>query len=196
MEAKCISKAYALLKEAKILLIEKTWKLKSNDNNIILESKRKQANDMPYYRLNTVINKKSNQLFNKILFNNLKDAQNFDSEISEFSILESGNNWRICRQVNQSAWPVWARETVYAQVIIHEDKQTWIVGFSVNHSKAPLQEDKYVRAKINMAIYGLIDMGDKTFIWKLSHIDPSGLITPNMLTLYSDKIVSIVNNWK
>lgn len=196
MENKYVTRAHILLKEAKNLLIENNWKQKSNNNDVILESKQKHTDDIPYYRLNTVINKRCGQLFNKIWFNNLKEARKFDSDISEFAILESGNNWRVCRQVNQSAWPVWARETVYAQVVINEGKQTWIIGFSVSHSKAPLQENKYVRAKINMAIYGLIDMGDKTFVWELSYINPAGSITSNMLTLYSDKLIDIVNNWK
>jgi len=193
-----LQKANKLLELSKQRLIEKNWNIVTNNNNIILESKEyPKTCSIPCYRVNSIINKTQEDLLKKIWFTNEKKMKKEDSDIVEWKILESGNNWRICRQVNQSTWPVWERETVFAQVLIYDNDNIWIVAFSVDHPKAPLQSDKYVRAIVHTSVYGIIKCNSQTsYIWKLSQVDPGGSINTSMVNIYSSKLVDIVENWK
>ena len=193
-----LQKANKILGNSKHKLVEKNWNIISNKNNIILESKEyPKICSVPCYRLNSIINKSQGDLLNKIWFTNEKKMMKEDSDIIEWKILESGNNWRICRQINKSTWPVWERETVFAQVLIYDNDNIWIVAFSVDHPKAPLQDNKYVRVIVHTSVYGIIkSTNQSSYVWKLSQIDPGGSINASMVDIYSNKLIDIVENWK
>lgn len=190
-------KALELLKEVKQSFVEEDWTFVLEQEDVILEKKDfLNVCPIPRYRIDTVIDKKSSELVDKIWNTDYDSAKVDDPDIIDWNIIDSGDDWKVIRQTNKMPWPVWTRESVVAQVKIVDGETVWIVAFSVEHKNAPRDDYNYVRTNVCMSVYGFTDCDDKTEAYRMAQIDPCGAIPVYVVNSYAGKLVDVVNSWK
>lgn len=201
------TKCLQVLERAKTLLFETDWTPQSNNNDILLESKNfPEVCPVACFRATTLVDKSIDYLMDQLVNETEESRKLEDPDIVSWNLVESSNHsdlstlkpngYRVCTQINKMQWPLWSRETVYAQMKVIEDDASWFVNFSVNHESVPLQENQYVRAIIYLSVYKFSKEGDKTRVHRISHIDPSGNIPSSVVTLYSGKLTQPLEQWK
>ena len=189
--------AHKIMGHASILLSQTDWNLISDNNGVMLESKSfPEICPVSCFRADAIIENNSEFLSNCIWNQTEEDVKNKDTDVLSWEILDEGPDWKVFRQINRMPWPIWSREVVCAQVKVQKEDTTWIVMFSVNHQAAPRQDNQYVRAVIHQSIYKFIKEDNKTHVWKLSHIDPSGNIPAFVIDLYANKLAQVLYDWK
>lgn len=194
---KYLSHALTLINNAKKLIAEQDWTQVSHSDDITLECKDfPDVCDVHCYRANSITDKTPEELANKVWNITEQTQKADDQDIIEWKVVDGGSNWRVFAQLNKLPFPMWPRQTLCCQMILQEGGTYWIVSYSIDHDKVPKQEDKYVRTKVVMLINKFERVGNKTHIWRLSQVDPSGNIPKSVLNLYSGKIVTAVKKLK
>jgi len=198
---KYLSHALTLINKAKTLIAEQDWTQVSHSDDITLDCKDfPDVCDVHCYRANSITDKTPEQLANQVWNVTEQTQKTDDHDIMEWKVVEGGNNWRVFAQLNKLPWPLFPRQTLCAQMVLQEEEASndiyWTVSYSIDHDKVSKQEDKYVRTKVVMLINKFEKVGNKTHIWRLSQVDPSGNIPKSVLNLYSSKIVTAVKKLK
>ena len=117
-----------------------------------------------------------------------------DDEILEYEIVENITpNARVCRQVNKLPWPLWPRETVYIQHRFEHEGVVYILAYSVDHPKAPLQPTKYVRSISRVSGYVLMPSTDGTLVYRIAHVDPAGYIPASIVNSCATKTTVVLH---
>jgi len=148
---------------------------------------------IPLYHVTTTSKKPVKQWIDRVWNVNEAVVKSDDVDAESWKILESGNNWRIVRQVNNLKWPIWQRELVFAQIRVDKEDASYLVMYSVQHPKAPLIPDTYVRAHMHTNVYGFKNQDGLTLASKTTQIDPAGLIPVSVVTKYTDKLTHMLN---
>jgi len=156
-------KAFEILSKAKNLLNEFDWTTVSNVNSVLLQQK-----DFPEvcstscFRVSTHVKKPMNELVDNIRLSTEESEKQDDPDILEWSVVETGSNYRVIRQVNKMQWPIWDRESVYVENYLREAEDTIaVVAYSIDHKLLPVQSNKYVRPIIHMLVYRFVECIDK-----------------------------------
>lgn len=191
-----IERANQLLVRVKVLLSQTDWTLISDTNNIRLESKTfPNICAVDCFRTSGVINS-TPQILCKEVWNETEGSiKKKDPDITEYKIVDQGDNWKVYYQVNKMSWPLWSRKACCAQVKIQEGEDYWILIFSVDHEKVPLENETYVRPIVHGSIYKFELFNGKTKVSKLSHIDPSGYIPASVVSMYASKLTKTISDW-
>ncbi|CAH6421660.1 START domain-containing protein [uncultured virus] len=117
-----------------------------------------------------------------------------DDEILEYEIVETVTpNARVCRQVNKLPWPLWPRETVFMQHRFEHEGVVYILAYSTDHSKAPLQPAKYVRSISRVSGYVLMPSVDGTLVYRIAHVDPAGMIPASIVNSCATKTTAVLS---
>ena len=191
------AKAMKLLNRVKSLVNCTDWELVSDTDGIKLESKEyPDICPILCYRVNGMVPKSTEELIDMVWNVTEKSNKEEDPDILEWKIVESGDNWRVCSQINKMQWPLWSREVVFSQVKIIEPNTSWLLSFSVDHDKQPEDDTKYVRAVVHMNVFRFEKVGNNTRVWKFSHIDPSGYIPVAVINLYASKLIQVIKKWQ
>ncbi|QKF93495.1 lipid-binding START domain-containing protein [Fadolivirus algeromassiliense] len=189
--------ATKLLTRVKQLLSETDWTLVSNTNDVILENKSfPEICAIDCFRANGFVNHQPEDLWNEIWNENERSLKAKDPDISEWKVVELGENYKVYTQVNRMPWPLWFRHACCAQVRMQEDNCYWILIFSVDHEKAPLDTTMYVRPIVHMSVYKFENEGTGSRVSKIGHIDPSGNIPAYVVNMYASKLTKPLLDWK
>ena len=198
-----LPKALYILKNAKKYLSqEELWAhISTNDKGTILKKMEfPSISPIPCFMIECILNKPLLEAISRIWDVKDEDMQQIDHDIVSWEKLASGNDWKVCHQINTAPWPIWPRELVYAHVKIVESDITWLVAYSIKHPNVPLHDNKYVRAEVIMSIWGFTRLGKtggdyhKTKVYRIAHIEPRGMIPAWLVTATVSKHVSIVEN--
>lgn len=147
----------------------------------------------PCYEASLQSKKTANHWIDRVWNVNEKIVKSDDIDAASWEILESGTNWRIVRQVNNMKWPIWPREVVFAQIRLDCDAGSYLVMYSVNHPKAPLRPNDFVRAHMHTNIYAFEQKDGHVYASKTSQIDPAGDLPVWLVTKYTDKLTHMLN---
>lgn len=187
-------RACQLINETKKLITEKDWDSEMF-NNINVESKiLSNACSHPCYRITTLSNKKPDDLLNYLWNEQEMNKHLNNSSISEWSLIETSDNARICTQKNNLIWPLNDRRSTYVQMKFMDKTSIWFVSFSVDHPSVKLESD-CVKVNVNRMIYRFTIENDKTRIWKFALVDP-GCTIPNILNFFfMDELTKDMKYW-
>lgn len=153
--------------------------------------------DIPCYLGSTIINKPIEKLINKVWKIDVNTAMKNDSTMTDCKIIESSNVHRVYSEYHKMTWPVWPRHVVYAQVKVEENNITYIVSYSINHSKVPLDTNNYVRSNVIMSVYEYVPIDKNiTSVRRLTQIDPCGTIPKFIVDVFANKQIEKLNSWK
>lgn len=191
--------------EEKIKFIERLlssnegWTTVSTEQNIVTKSAKIDKSSiecfMSYGLVKSPINKLVNYLWK--IYDNIEGVKIQDADVVEYSILENiDNGCRVCRQVNHLPWPLWSRESVYAQYVKQIDSnRICIVMYSVNHNAAPVNLNSYVRTNINISAIYLEKIDQhSTKVYRIAHVDPSGYIPSSITNTYVYKTRELIKH--
>jgi hypothetical protein len=193
-------KAFDILSKAKTLMNQSDWTTVSNENNVLLQKK-----DFPEvcstscFRVSTHIKKPMNGLVDNIRLSTEETEKQDDPDVLEWSVIETGSNYRVIRQVNKMQWPIWNREVLYVENYLREAEDTIsIVAYSIDHNLVPVQSNQYVRPILHMSVYRFLECtdGKTTHVTKITHMDPGGYIPASVVNMYADRMANTINKWK
>jgi len=114
-----------------------------------------------------------------------------DSDILDWSVVETGDDYRVYYQENNLPWPLWHRTTVYVQYLIEEDGTYYWVGVSTTHPDKPDEPKKFVRATITISVYAFEPHSDGSKVTRLLHVNPQGNIPAGVVNSLSSALINI-----
>lgn len=181
----------------KQLLIQNDWTFISNNNDILLESKKFDNSPVSCFRASCIINSSASNLFNHIKSLNETDWKKLDNDITEWKILEQTNEYRTIAQVNKLPWPLWWRKGVNKLYEIENNGSYYMVGKSVDYNDMNKDASQYVIVNILQNIYAFeyIDT-NKTKVYRLLHLDPCGNIPNVVIDASANKLCNLLNELK
>lgn len=201
-----LNRAHLMLKTVNNYLTEPGWTTVSNECGTILKKKYfPKISAIACYILTRTISKSQDYLVSKIWDVDERIVKAADPDILSWRTVESGENWKVCHQINSAPWPIWPRELLFAQVKIRDPstpfrfemgpQTTWLVGFSIKHDDVPPDSTKYVRANIHMTVWGFTYVGPtKTRVTRVVLADPGGYIPEFFVDATVGKHVRIIND--
>jgi hypothetical protein len=191
------------------LVPENDWRYVSIVDGITLYNKEFPESPIPAYRCSTISpNSQHSKLVGGVWDVNEAGMKCMESSIKKWEIIETVPDCiftgyetsftcstRVLRQIN--AIPptliIWPREAIIVQAKITANDQTWFVTYSLDkHRLVPLNEKKYVRAKVFFNTFAFIKQGHNTLIHKLTLADPCGNIPTGIITMFSNKMVKLL----
>jgi hypothetical protein len=194
-----LSKTMEVLARCKIMALEKDWTKVSTVGGIPLLNKKFIESPIPAYRCEcTVPSFSHSELVKSVWDVDEKMMKSMESSIDRWEIIEQYPDCRVVRQVN-SLGPrmlIWPREVILVQARIVEADQTWFVTHSLDtHPAVPLDK-KFVRARIIFNSFGFIQQGENILVSKLTLGDPCGSIPTGIITMFSRKMVKLLDYLK
>ena len=121
--------------------------------------------------------------------------------ISDFEILEENEFFKVRRIEHKMPWPIYPRETVFTQHKIeeideHGNDLVWLVGYSVNHNKAPYKSKENVRTDVHMSVYKFRQISpNKTEVSRVAQVDPCGLIPKVVIDMKAGNAMATFKRW-
>lgn len=193
-----ITKAYDVLAEAKNRLKNNKWHhVVTKKGTELYKCDMPHICPTPCYLTKTIINQPLNTIVNKLWMINEDGAKENDPSVTDWAEIEKGLNYKVCTQHNKLMWPFWPRHVVFSQVKIEEKDATYLVANSVDHVKAPYDDDNYVRSFIHMSVYEYKAIDDNnTQITRITQVDPRGYIPISIVNLFATNQVDMFNRWK
>jgi hypothetical protein len=190
-----IAQSQRVLEKCRQMIKEKDWKFDSTVTGINLERKNFSDSPIPAYRCSKLISKTSHDHLIKAVWDvDENQMKKLDSSILTWQIVESGEDWRLIRQINYVAPFIWSRESLIMQHKIIEPKETWFVTYTIDdHEKVPRDDKKYVRANIVFNTFGFIQEESNTLVHKITLADPKGYLPVKIVTMFSHKMVHLLN---
>ena len=153
--------------------------------------------DFPCYMAKTVIQQPKDTVISKLWNVTEEMAKKWDPKMKSWTELERNENRKVCSQYNEMGALIWPRHTVFAQEKIELNGITYLVAYSVNHVKAPLDTKNYVRTNLHMSVYEYIANGSgSTTVTRIAMVDPSGSIPVWLVELFANSMVNMFNMWK
>lgn len=108
-----------------------------------------------------------------------------------FDIIDVPNDdTKVCYQINKNPL-IAARDSVYIQTKLKIDKSYYVVAYSINSNKAPVNKD-CVRTIINISAFILTPENDGTRISYILHADPGGLIPAFIVNNYINEHIMMM----
>lgn len=129
-------------------------------------------------------------------YNDFGSMKSHDSDVTLYNIIESNDNYRVCHQINSLQWPIWPRELVYYQTCITRNDNIYILMYSTESNSVPRQDDKYVRATINISGYVFKPHENGCMVYRIAHIEPNGSIPASIINGYADKTTHMIRTLK
>lgn len=156
----------------------------------------------PCYLTKTKINQPMDKVVNWLWKINEDGAKENDPSVLDWREIEKTDNFKIVSQHNKTGltgWVFWPREIVFLQAKFeNKDENTVnLVACSVEHPSVPLNDKKYVRARLHMSVYTFkADGPNATKIQRVTQLDPCGSIPVSIVNWFATGQVRMFNNWK
>ncbi|XWV24590.1 START domain containing protein [Tupanvirus deep ocean] len=181
------------------LLDDNNWEVVLESEGITTQKKMLPGCDIACFRSFGVINSEKNSLVEYVwnTYSNFDSVRSYDLDVSEYGIIcDFDDNSRVCRQVNSLPWPMWPRETVYLQKREDIGGASYIYMYSVECNEVPRQDNKYVRATINISAYVFRPTIDGCMVYRIAHVDPCGSIPVSLVNSYATKTTNMIRHLK
>lgn len=197
MEAQYDQQANVLLNEAKENFGSTGWIDYKKGDGITMEYKYfPDVCDLARYRIQATIKKPLNTVVGFVWDATQESMQKDDPSVKVMEVLETGNNCKVRRIVHGMSWPIWDRETVFAQMKHQNGNDVWLIGFSVDHDSAPLKPKEYVRTKVHMSVYKYSPIDENTtLIQRVAQVDPCGAIPHWAVEQKAGKAMETFKSW-
>lgn len=192
-----IAHANELLKTAKVDFDADDWTLYQKTDNIQMWQKSfPKVCGLSRYRIRTTIHKPIQTVLGYVWDASFESMNKEDPSLVDFEILETSRNYKVRRFLHKLAWPVWPRETVFTQVKHQEGDDVYLIGYSVDHNKAPLKTDENVRTTVHLSVYKYTKIDNNTtLVQRVAQIDPNGLIPHSMVEAKAGKAMETFAKW-
>ena len=155
------------------------WKVSDESNGAKLDLKAVPGSSINAARVKGTVRASPEKLADLMFGWAEADWKKWSPDIESWGVVEQvSDDTRVVRQVNKLSWPLWNRETVFFVAKRKlEDGSYIIVVKSVDHDKAPKQDDKFVRAKILISFFLFEPIeGGHSNVTRVLHVDPAGNI--------------------
>lgn len=166
------------------------WEVVDNTENVDSRKKFLPASSYACFRSIGIISSPMDELVDTIwkTYDNLSNVKEFDTDIVQYRIIKNiDENTRLCHQVNNLPWPLWPRDMIYFQHRLEKDGITYILMYSIDSNDVPCDNNKYVRATINISAYTFEKSSIGTIVNRFLHVDPAGNIPLSIVYGYSNK---------
>jgi hypothetical protein len=188
------------LNHAKQLIKENDWSNRGTHDGILMESKAfPDKSPIPCYRFSCASTKTIDELIECPWNVTEKVLKEDDPSVAKWEIIEKNNenNCRVITMINNMPWPLYPREIVIGQMVVKEPDANWMVSWSVQHEKVPLQPNTYVRAQVHVSVYGFVKdtTTECSKMYRLSMIDPCGL-PAWVVDLFAKKQMKPLAKWR
>lgn len=187
-------KAQKLKTEFDIMFSETDWESITLDSSlssiVTLEKKHYDNFILDHYRATTTVDTPKEQLVEIEWTMSLEEAQKYESNISEYRVLEEFINplCKIKRQVNTLPTPLYDRETIFIQYRFDEENATYYIGFSIDYTIFGLTGN-FVRTSVPITAFKFTAINDKqTLVQKLINADPNGYIPKFVIDSQAHKL--------
>jgi len=186
--------------EEKLILMESlldddNWEIIGQTDDIITQKKFIPDINIACFKSTGIINAYPSELM-AFVWNICKNEQNMkrnDGDILKYQIIKNlDSDTRICHQINKLPWPFWNRDVVYLQMRIHDDSRSAIIMYSIDYECIPEQNDKSVRAKINILSYVFEPCTRGCKVSLIVHVDPGGNIPAGIVNSYTGKTYNMI----
>ena len=183
---------------AKSTIRETDWKLISNNDDIILESKEyPDVCSVPRFRVTGTVNGSAENLWNRVWSYTEVELKQQDPDIVFYNVIEQTENFRVYHQINKLPFPLYKREFVVAHHKIIDGNIHWIISYSIEHEKVPYNPQQYVRGIIHLAIQGFIPIDhERTQVIRIIQVDPCGNIPTVLVNMNAHKLIKGITNLK
>ncbi|XWV25822.1 START domain containing protein [Tupanvirus soda lake] len=181
------------------LVDDNDWEVVLESEGITTQKKILHGSDIACFRSYGVVNADMDDLMEYVwnTYSSFDSVRSYDLDVSEYGIISNlDQNTRICRQVNSLPWPMWPRETVYLQRSEDCAGASYIYMYSVECNEVPRQDNKYVRAIINISAYVFRPTIDGCMVYRIAHVDPCGLIPVSLVNSYATKTTNMIRHLK
>lgn len=198
-ERECLVTAREVLERAQMLFARKDWKhMLTQDGTELYQMNLDDICPIPANLVIATYNQSKHNMINKVWGVASEEmAKANDPKLTSWKLIENGPSLKIISQCNSMMWPIWPRQTVFAQACIEEKDASYLVGFSVEHAKAPNLEDSHVRTRVHMSVYEYVDnRNGTTTVRRITLVDPKGIIPVKLITRYSKNLVNVFNSWR
>jgi len=149
------------------------------------------------YKIEATINKPIQTVLGYVWDATFDSMNKEDPSLIDFEILETGENYKVRRFLHQLSWPVWNRETVFTQVKHQEGNDVYLIGYSVDHNKAPLKTHENVRTTVHLSVYKYTRVDQNTTrVQRVAQIDPNGDIPHWMVEAKAGKALDTFAKWQ
>lgn len=194
-----------VFQRCRLMTGENDWKFDSEVGGVVLERKQFTESDVPGYRCSKLITGiRHDKLIDAVWNVDETVMKKIDPSIlnwelikntgeTRFNDLDKTVDFRVIRQVNYMAPLIWPRESIIVQAKIAVPNEIWFVTFSIDDDKIPFDDKKYVRPNIVFNTFGFVQKDDNTLVHKLTLVDPRGLIPIKIVTMFSHKMVNLLN---
>lgn len=180
------------------LCVKDSWNpVMEQDGIKMYKLPRPNVSPIPCYLVEATYNKPKDELMNKIWDITEETAKKYDLKISMWTIVEKGDDYKVCSQYTDMIWPVWPRHIVYAQYKIDDGDTTHFVSFSVDHPNVKTNESTHVRSKVHLSVYSYCDNRDgTTTVRRVLQVDPCGNVPTSVVDYFSTSVMNMFAMWK
>lgn len=172
------------------------WQTVKQTDNICTQKKFLPESKFACFRSFGTVNSTPPKLMDFVwqLYGSSDYIKKHDPEILDYYILETINeNSRICYQINNMPWPIWPRDCIYLQhKYIDNDGIGYIFMYSINTNVNQEQNNKCVRAIIDISAYVFQPYNGWCKVYRIAHINPAGSIPASVVNNYATKTRSII----
>ena len=180
-------------------LLDSEWNIVKYENDIATERKFLPGCDIACFKSTGYVKADPGDLMEYVasIYDSTENMKKHDPEITHYEVVHDlTDDTRLCYQINSLGWPLWPRDLVYLQTIRKEDDAYWIYMYSVESEDKPEQNDKYVRANLNISAYGFIPKDDGSVVHRIAHVDPGGSIPVGIINNYANKTANMIKELK
>jgi hypothetical protein len=169
------------------------WTVSKEEGNTVLSVKTCPGSSVNCARAVGPVKGKPEELIEKLWAFRKAEWQKWSDDVEEWNIIdEVDENTRVVYQVNKLPWPIWNRDACFAQAKGEDSGVHYLISFSVEHEKAPRQDQKYVRASVIIGVYAFEADGDVTKATRIIHLDPAGNIPSSLVNSKTSSVFQVI----
>lgn len=196
------------------LLADQSWETVSNNEEILLQRRFLKNSPIACFKASGIVDADAESLVKFVwdTYNDESGIKKYDTDMASYTVVENfDENTRLCYQINNLSWPLWSRDVSYLQCKIvdgnaceqssqhdlpvkGQGNTTYILMWSVDSNATPRQDDKYVRAHINVSAYVFEQRDNGCMVHRIAHIDPAGVIPVSIINSYAEKTTHMIKN--
>jgi len=189
----------AALKRAKEMLADDGWTVFSDDGTTLLESKNYPGCSINAFRATTLLTGSPADCAAANWGMKVDEMQKVDSGItSNVDVEVISDSFRVRCQNNSLPWPIWPRQTLYAEKNVKEDTGFWQVACSVLHPKSVTDTSQFVATTLQVGLFAFIldEKTGKTRMWRLIQIEPNGSLPAVVVNSNADNVAAYCRHFR
>lgn len=188
------------LEEAKKYISDdKGWENRGVFHDVLMESKEfKDKSSVPCYRFSTKSKKSIDELIKEPWELSEEVLKVDEPSVGRWKKLDQNQkgDCKVMEMLTHMPWPLWSREIVIAQLLVKEKDANWVVSWSTMNDKVPIKPKENVRAQVHVSVYAFMKDVEGSKMYRLSLVDPGGLIPVSIVDLFAKKQLKPLVKWR